>query len=28
LTSSYFNNIARIASGIPLGTTTTPGSNP
>ena len=24
LTSSYFNNIARIASGIPMGTTTTP----
>ena len=28
LTSSYFNNIARIAAGIPMGTTTTPGSNP
>jgi len=28
LTSSYFNNIARIAAGVPTGTTTTPGSNP
>ena len=28
LTSSYFNNIARIAAGIPTSTTTTPGSNP
>lgn len=27
LTSSYFNNIARIAAGVPTGTFTTPGSN-